>query len=296
MPSPVQATDSIAQRILVWADNSLTAQSLPLRAVHTMTRLVLITMREFGKNDLTLRSAALTYTILLSLVPILAMSTAVIKGLGGGDQLREVAYNYLDTLEVGANTPIFSLETVGLGEDNGEKRVPAGLTAHLRDAVGQIFDYVDKINFTTLGSLGVAGIMVSVVLVFGNIELALNTIWHVGKGRSIMRKIADYITLIVLMPISISVALTASAFISSPTLAAQFQLFIPLVWLQTLILKLVPVFAIALSFYVIYIFFPNTKVKNLPALLGALLAAILWFAVQNTYLRLQRGVSNYNAI
>ena len=267
-----------------------------MRLAHNLLRLVLITLREFRKNDLTLRSAALTYTILLSLVPIPAMSTAVVKGLGGGGQLREVAYNYLDSLEMGASTPIFSLETDGHTEDSGKEGVPAGLTAHLRDAVGQIFDYVDKINFTTLGSLGVAGILVSVVLVFGNIELALNTIWHIDKSRSIMRKIADYITLIVLMPISISVALTASAFISSPTLAAQFQLFIPLAWLQTLILKLVPVFAIALSFYVIYIFFPNTRVKNLPALLGALLAAVLWFAVQNTYIRLQIGVSNYNAI
>jgi membrane protein len=36
-----------------------------------------------------------SYTVLLSLVPILAMSTAVVKGLGGGDQLRKAAHSYI---------------------------------------------------------------------------------------------------------------------------------------------------------------------------------------------------------
>ena len=33
------------------------------------------------------------------MVPMLAMSTAVVKGLGGGNQLKEVVYKYIDTLE-----------------------------------------------------------------------------------------------------------------------------------------------------------------------------------------------------
>lgn len=312
MSSHASAQDSPIDRLHQWADQTDDNAPPHFRLARALVRLILITLREFRKNDLPLRSAALTYTILLSLVPILAMSTAVVKGLGGGDQLREAAYNYLDTMEMGATTPLLSNgraydtgeidqpveeETITVEKKGAtEKKVPASLTAHLRDAVDQIFDYVDKINFTTLGSIGVAGIFVSVILVFGNIELALNKIWHVEKSRSIMRKVADYITLIVLMPISISVALTASAFISSPTLAAHFQTFIPLEWVQTLILKLVPLFAISITFYIIYIFFPNTKVKTQPALLGAVLAAILWFAVQNTYIRMQIGVSNYNAI
>ena len=55
----------------------------------------LIGFREAISNNLSLRSGALTYTILLSMVPMLAMSTAVVKGLGGGNQLKQTVYAYL---------------------------------------------------------------------------------------------------------------------------------------------------------------------------------------------------------
>ncbi|SHO44648.1 YihY/virulence factor BrkB family protein [Desulfopila aestuarii] len=285
-------------KLLRWANDPVPANNIVFRLLHDLVRLLLITYREMNKNELTLRSAALTYTILLSLVPVLAMSTAVVKGLGGSNQLREVAYTYIATLEESGSPMDMTNQQSGVTESpaTAEKQKPSGLTAHLRGAIDQLFDYVDKTNFATLGSFGVAGIFVSVILVFGNIELALNAIWNVQKSRSIMRKIADYLMLIVLMPISINVALAAGAFLTSPTLASHFQLLIPFVWLQTLVLKLVPISAIALTFYVIYIFFPNTKVHTIPALSGAIFAAILWFGVQNTYIRLQIGVSNYNAI
>lgn len=287
-----------AGSLLSWAARPHHDSPPALRLLHGLVRLFLITTREFSKNDLPLRSAALTYTILLSLVPMLAMSTAVIKGLGGGNQLREVAYGYIDTLE-GPRPPVTPM-TGQPGETTILPVPPATppdtLTTHLRDAVDRLFAYVEKTNFATLGSFGVAGILVSVILVFGNIELALNAIWHVHQSRSILRKIADYLTLLVLMPLSINLAFAAGALLTSPTLSARFQLFIPFTWLQTLILKLVPVFFIALTFYVIYIFFPNTKVRNRPAMAGAAFAAILWFMVQNAYISLQIGVSNYNAI
>jgi len=289
---------SLSGKLLSWADTPAKESQIFMRMLHGLVRLLLITFREFRKNDLPLRSAALTYTILLSLVPILAMSTAVVKGLGGGDQLREVAYRYIATLEQDLPATVPDQHGAQPGDKDMDRasQDSAGLTRHLHDAIDQLFNYVDQTNFATLGSFGVAGILVSVILVFGNIELALNAIWHVDQSRSIIRKIADYITLLVLMPISINVALAASAFLTSPTLAAHFQLFIPFPWMQTLVLKLVPVFAIAITFYVIYVFFPNIRVHTTPAILGAALAAILWFVVQNIYIRLQIGVSNYNAI
>lgn len=291
-------------------------------AVQMLVRIVLIMFSELKKNDIALRSGALTYTVLLSLVPLLAMSTAVVKGLGGGDQLREVAYGYIDSIAPGTpgvadkqkNIPI---QPDSFGASNGsstqavdshknELSQPeastrnttpiAGIAVHLRSAVDKLFNYVDKTNFATLGTFGVVGILISVILVLGNIEMAMNAIWHVESSRSIIRKVSDYLTLLVLMPISINVALAASAFLKNPTLASKFELLFPFQWLETLILKLIPVFFIALTLYIIYLFFPNTKVRNLPAAIGAILAAILWFAVQNAYITLQVGVSKYNAI
>jgi membrane protein len=269
--------------LTTWADTKIPNPSLLNTTIHRLLRIILITLEGFKNNDLSLRSSALTYTVLLSLVPMLAMSTAVVKGLGGGDQLREAAYTYIESLEHAAPE-----KQTAPSEEK--------LTDHLRSAVDKLFDYVDRTNFATLGTIGMIGILLSVILVLSHIESAMNAIWKVQNGRSIVRKIADYLTLLVLMPISINVAFAASAFLANPKLASKVDVIIPFLWLQTLLLQLLPVFFIALTLYVIYIFFPNTKVKTLPAAFGAILAAFLWFSIQNIYISLQVGVAKYNAI
>lgn len=262
-----------------------------------LIRAIIITVKEFQKNNLSLRAGALTYTIMLSLVPVLAMSTAVVKGLGGGDQLRQVAYSYIDTLEKAPSMLQFPDTNKHVDQaEAAEEETDSRLTAHLRSAVDQIFDYVDRTNFATLGSFGVAGILVSVILVLSHIETAMNAIWKVRQGRSILRKISDYLTLLVLVPITINIAFAASAFLKHPALASKVDFFIPFPFVQALLFQLIPVVFISLTLYVIYLFFPNTKVKTVPALLGASIAGFCWFSVQNIYIVMQVGVTNYNAI
>ena len=280
---------------VLWVDGRSNRSALlePLRKV---VKTLLITMKAFKGNDLSLRSAALTYTVLLSLVPILAMSTAVVKGLGGGDQLREIAYTYLDSLEQSHPSQAAPPPSGDGVEPADRQAASSSITGHLRQAVDTLFAYVDNTNFAALGSMGIAGVLISVLMVFGHIEQALNKIWKVATDRSLLRKVADYITIMVLMPISINIAFAASAFLKNRTLATKFGTFIPLYWLQALILQLVPVLFITITFFIIYIVFPSRRVNHLPALFGALVAALLWFGVQNVYITLQVGVANYNAI
>ncbi len=296
MTTPTASLRAGKRSLKIWADQPVARPTLPYRALHTLIRLILITITEFNRNTLSLRAGAMTYTVLLSLVPILAMSTAVVKGLGGGDELRKAAYTYIETLENSGDLipkDLFIRE-VPAAPAGGEPK--ASLTEHLRSAVDQLFDYVDKTDFAALGTFGVIGILVSVLLLLSNIESAMNTIWKVENGRSPLRKIADYLTLLILLPLSINVAFAASAFLKNPTLASHIDVLVPFAWMQTLLLKALPVVIIAISFYVMYIFFPNTRVRTRPAVFGAVLAAILWFGVQNFYISLQVGVANYNAI
>ncbi len=296
MTSPQSSNFYKPRSLKRWADKPLTNSSHFTSAMHYLLRILLITVSEFKKNELSLRSSALTYIILLSLVPMLAMSTAIVKGLGGGDQLRKAAYTYIESLET---NNIFSIT----GPSNNFTMMATkpvdkndNLTGHLRSAVDTLFDYVDRTNFATLGTFGVAGILLSVLLMLGHIESAMNAIWKVTASRPLLRKIADYLTLMVLLPISINLAFAASAFLKSPVLASKIDQLIPFSWLQSLLLKPVPILFITLTFFVMYIFFPNTRVKNIPALVGATLATFLWFMAQNIYITLQLGVANYNAI
>ncbi len=278
-------------QLLAWADEKSSKKSIFHKVLHAICRIFLITILEFKRNELSLRAGALTYTILLSLVPMLAMSTAVVKGLGGGDQLRNVVYSYVETFDK-KETITTEMDKSGTSQEQSH----SNLTEHLYSAVDKIFNYVDRTNFATLGTIGVLGIFLSVVLVLGNIETAMNAIWHVESGRSIMRKIADYLALIVLMPISINIGFAASAVLKNEALLSKFSIVLPMIWIQAVILKLIPVLFLTITLYVIYLFFPHTKVKSIPAIAGALFAGFFWFEAQNLYISLQVGVSKYNAI
>ncbi len=284
-----------------WASAPASVDSLFLRKFHSLIRIILITYKEFSRNELNIRASALTYTILLSLVPMLAMSTAVLKGMGGSDQLQTVVYSYIDTLS--KTTP---LTTSGFGVSQHTLEQSAALeaakedthsvTTQFRSVAEQIFNYVDRTNFAALGTIGVLGVLFSAILVLANIELSMNTIWHVPSGRSLMRKVTDYLTFLILMPISINVGFFANTILKNDKLLNKILNILPGPLVQTGLLLLVPLFFIILTLFLIYIFFPNTKVKTGPALIGAIFAGTFWFITQNLYIGLQIGVSKYNAI
>ena len=58
-----------------------------------LSRVLVLTARGFQQHRLTVQAAALTYYTVLSLVPILAVSFAVARGLGAYDDLKEKAIN-----------------------------------------------------------------------------------------------------------------------------------------------------------------------------------------------------------
>ncbi len=294
---------SIAGRLTHWANEPYAKNSFLLQKLHTLLRILLITIKEFSSNELNIRASALTYTIILSLVPMLAMSTAVIKGLGGGDELRQVVYSYIDTLE--ETTPLTKITIPGTHQEEEQQQrdvsgssiqESAPVTDNFRAAADQIFNYVDNTDFATLGTIGVLGVLLSAILVLSNIELSMNTIWQVPSGRSLIRKVTDYLTFLILMPLSINFGFAANTVLKNDVLLNKLMAFLPGPWVQTALLFFVPLFFITMTLFLIYIFFPNTKVRPMPALIGAVFAGTLWFITQNFYIGLQVGVSKYNAI
>ncbi len=303
MTQQVTKKTPITEQLLNWANAPYHHDSFFVKKVHALIRILLITFKEFNKNALTIRASALTYTILLSLIPILAMSTAVVKGLGGGKEIKQVVYSYLDTLE--KTTPLTHLGLPGTFQT--EELSPTVstemslqqetiVTAEFRSAADQIFTYVDNTDFATLGTIGVLGVLLSAVLVLNNIELSMNTIWHVPAARSFLRKVTDYLTFLILMPLSINFGFAANAVLKNEKLLNKLMVYLPGTLIQTGLLLFVPLFFITMTLFLIYIFFPNTKVKSGSALIGALFAGTLWFITQNFYIGLQIGVSKYNAI
>ena len=286
-----------------------------LRLLRGILRVIFIVVRESKDDRITLRASALTFTVVLSLVPMLALGTAVLKGLGAGDQMRQAAYSFIEQFNTDSDD-IDSAPTVETPRADSEKKAislpplksktenapatvkeqPVELTSHLRRAVDQIFDYVDRTDFTTLGTIGIIGMVLAALSVLGSIEQSMNAIWQTTTGRALGRKIIDYMSLMILLPLSVNLALAASAALQSPSLHAHIQSILPVLWLEKLFFKAIPVVVLVLTFSLLYQFLPNIRVGYLPAFAGGLFGGITWFWVQIMYVKLQIGVARYNAI
>ncbi len=317
-PEQVVSLDDKGGRVKKWAFRINRGENRLVGVLRSWFRIFFIMLHEFSETSITLRASALTYSIVLSMVPILAMSTAVLKGLGSDNQLKIAAYRLIDQLEPenvqervpGAPPAREKADSDALGET--EKIVPTpdlapqgdvvrtgdgkSMTSHLRNAVDTIFAYVDRTNFAALGAFGIAGLLLAVVLVLSTVESAMNEIWHTRQGRSVFRKIMDYLALLILLPISINVALAGDAVLESPRIMSYLHTVIPSPWAVKMLFKLLPFLFVILSLMVMYQFFPNVRVKTHAALAGAIFAGFFWFVVQKGYIILQIGVARYNAI
>ncbi len=281
-------------------------------ALKAVLRVLFIVYREFKKDAITLRASALTYAFILSLVPMLALGTAVLKGLGAGDQMKQAAYQMIQKLEVmeESQNPTPPQERPEGGEKAAVPKAPGKgkeektptqppqerLSTHLKTAVDKVFAYVDQTNFAALGAFGILGLLLTVISVFSKIEDAMNSIWDTARGRPLGRKVMDYLALMILFPIAVNVGLATQAALESPKLLARVHSLIPLPWLWTVIFGLVPLAIIVITFTILYRFLPNTRVEFKSAVVGGIVGGVGWVLVQALYMKLQIGVAKYNAI
>src|SRR5438034_5510644 len=104
--------------------------------------------RRFLADQCLMRASALAYTSLLSLVPLLALMFAVLKGLGVQRRLEPLLLSRLSL-------------------DSG--------------TIESILTYIDHTNVGTLGALGAVALVATVVSVLGSIEGSFNHIWRVRR-------------------------------------------------------------------------------------------------------------------
>ena len=83
----------------LWEGNLFKEPKSPAWFAKAALRILFIVIRGFGKHDFDLRACALTYTVILSLVPVLAMGTALLKGLGADNYMKKAAYKMVAQLE-----------------------------------------------------------------------------------------------------------------------------------------------------------------------------------------------------
>ena len=147
-----------------------------------------------------------------------------------------------------------------------------------------------------LGFVGLALLILTIILALSNVEATFNRIWEVPADRPWLRKISDYIAVLVICPLFVLAASASWAAFSSHNVV-QWLLDMAVVGLLAKwLMGLGPLFLLAAGFSFFYLFLPNTRVPLLSAVVGGIIAAALWWLVQSLYILFQIGVARYNAI
>ncbi len=198
-------------------------------------------------EQLTLRAMSLVYTTLLSLVPLLAISFSVLKGFGVHNQVEPLLLNVLAPL--------------------GDKGV---------EITNEIIGFVENVKVGVLGFFGFAMLFYTVVSLMQKIERAFNHTWHITRERSLGEQFRDYLSVILIGPILVLTAIGIMASLMNTAVVEMLSAIQPFGFLIKSAVKLAPFVMIVGAFTFIYMFIPNTRVNLRAALIGGLVAGVLW--------------------
>lgn len=208
-------------------------------------------IRDLARGDINLRAMGLVYTTLLSLVPLIAFSFAILKVFGAHRELEPIVYEFF--------------RPVG-------GQAAAQLT-------GKVMQFADSVSSGVVGSLGLALLAWTLLGTIRKVEDSFNYLWRVEQARSFGRRIAEYLTLLVMGPLLLVgfIGLSHATLESAPlrTVARM-----PILdRLPQILFGLAPYVMVMAFFTGMYIFIPNTRVQWRPAVIGAAAAGVLWAAV-----------------
>lgn len=238
--------------------------------------------RFFWRNRCQVRASALAYTTLLALVPLLAVSLTVAslvfdaKSEASRAKLTTAIEQIVDTIAPTLGLSDAATATAPTAPTAGNTPTPATAAPSARRAqvAQQILDFVGKIHFGTIGVTAMVGLIFVAISLLRTIEAAFNDIWGVVRGRGWFDSIILYWAAISLGPIVMLVA-TTSGYLNAVSESTTWLQKVPGAALFQA--QLLPLTVVSLAFGVLYRFMPNTRVDWSAALIGGLVAGILWW-------------------
>lgn len=204
-------------------------------------------IRDIVRGDLTLRAMSLVYTTLLSIVPLIALSFSVLKGLGFHRELEPVLYTFLEPL----------------GEKAGE------LTT-------QVMQFVENVRSGVLGSIGLMFLLYTVISMVQKVEESFNFIWRVEQPRSLARRFSEYLSVMIVGPIVVVGALGMLATVQSSSLMQTIAQYEPFGTIFVMMGKVTSYLLVIGVFSFLYGFIPNTRVYFRASIIGGAIAGIAW--------------------
>jgi membrane protein len=232
-------------------------------------RILILALRGLAEDKIQLRASALSLNTLLSIVPLVAVIFGIAKGFG----IEKALEGYLvENLQVPGEVIV---------------RIIAFSRSLLEHAKGGV-----------IAGIGFVVLFYTIIRVLANIERSFNDIWGIAKSRSLVRKVSDYLSFMLICPFLLVMSSTVTVVVTTQvrnitSKVALLDVFSPAIAVGV---SLIPLFIMWILFSFIYIFMPNTRVKLRFGAVAGLIAAVLFQFFQLVYINSQILIAKYNAI
>ncbi|MFT4629258.1 MAG: membrane protein [Arenicella sp.] len=215
--------------------------------------------KNFRGDRLTRHAAALSFSSLLALAPMMALVFAMLS-----------LFSAFESMATPLEDFIYQFLVPAVGDD---------LRGYLEQFAGQA---------GKLSLVGLVFFFLTALLMLFNIEESFNDIWGIGQGRTVIARITVYWSLVSLGPILMGASLVTSSYVlSSSMLTGQAQSF----GLATL-----PLLFEMMAFLLLYLVMPNVRVSLIHALVGAFVASFLFEITKSLFAGYVRNFANYEVV
>ncbi len=207
-------------------------------------------LERFEHNGGMQTAAALTYTTLFAVVPLMTVTYSMLSVVaafqGVGEQIQSFVFdNFIPS--VGAEI---------------QRRLQA-FSEQARELTG----------------IGIVFLVVTAYMMLMNVEKAFNVIWAVRQPRKGLPRFLLYWAILTLSPLLIGAGFVVSSYLFSLPLISDAELF----GLSEVTIALLPVLTSWVAFTIIYAAIPNTRVPLVDALVGALIATLLFESAKHGF-------------
>jgi len=304
----------------------LASPSRAKAALLQTVRVFVLAGRNFVHDRCPMRSTSLAFVTLLSLVPLLAFAFSVLKGFDVGEKvkpwlIRQVVGSQEEP-EAEPPTPPSPEPAAAAKPSEEEPAAPAPepattatpapdaapaqedptVAAESTAAQGQkqlvegILTAIDRTDVRALGTIGLLFLLWTTIKLLGTIEGSFNYIWNVTRSRTFLRKITDYVSVLVIAPILLVAAMSLTAAFQSNALVARMRESAVVGPVAALLLSWLRYGGTWIAFTFLYLFMPNTRVRWPAGILGGIVGGTIWQVAFWAYTHFQIGVAKYGAI
>jgi membrane protein len=251
------------EAIGLWEDRGLDWQEKPTR--HSWKDFIhfwLLVFKSFVRNRCPVRAAALAYTTLLAIIPVLAVAASIAIAFLQKDAEKTIR----DLIDRGVAyvAPSLDLEV---------KTEEVEMSSSREMVAAKIADYVNNVSSGALGVTSTIALIFVAIQMLRSIELTFNDIWGITRSRPVLVSIIQYWAVITLGPLLVLVAM---GFSSTPHFAKTLSIFNRYPAVSVLLFSVLPFFLLTSGFTAFYMFMPNTRVKFSAALMGGAVAGFMW--------------------